>query len=129
MAVTKKIVERRKDKRFQAEDGAAAVFRRPWPHSTRLGQIIDISKGGLAFRYIAGEEQSHGPSELEILWGDCSVRLDKMPFETISDFKTATEAPLNSIEMMRSSVQFGELTSEQMSQLEYFIRNHTTGEV
>jgi hypothetical protein len=129
MAVMKKIVERRKDKRFQAEDGAAAVFRRPWPRSTRLGQIIDISKGGLAFRYIAGEEQSHGSSELEILWGDCSVRLDKMPFGTISDFETATEVPLNSIEMRRSSVQFGELTSEQMSQLEYFIRNHTTGEV
>jgi len=125
----KELVERRKHERFQVEDGALAVLRRPWPHPTTLGQIIDISMGGLAFRYIAGEERSHEPSELEILWGDCSFRLDKIPFETISDFKTANEAPFSSIEMRRNGVQFGELRPEQMSQLEYFIQNHAIGEV
>ena len=125
----KELVERRKHERFQAEDGALAVLRRPWPHPTTLGQIIDISMGGLAFRYIAGEERSHEPSELEILSGDCSFRLDKIPFETISDFKIANEAPFKFIEMRRSGVQFGELRPEQMSQLEYFIQNHAIGEV
>ena len=41
------------------------------PHSTKLGQIIDIlgqimdiSRGRLAFRYIASEEPSNGSSKL-----------------------------------------------------------------
>jgi len=124
----KKIVERRKHKRFQVEDGKFAVLRRPWPHPTTLGQIIDISMGGLAFRYIAGEERSHQPSELEILWADCSFRLDKIPFETISDFKTANEVAYSFTTTRRCGVEFGELTLNQVSELEYFTQKYTTRE-
>jgi len=34
------------------------------PHSTKLGQIMDISRGRLAFRYIASEEPSNGSFKL-----------------------------------------------------------------
>ena len=122
-------IERRKHRRFYAATGAAAVFRRPWPDSSTLGQIIDISMGGLAFRYIADGERSHGSYQLEIVWGDCSARFENIPFKVISDLKTPNDAPLNSIEMRRGGVQFEELRPDQISQLEYFIQNHTTREV
>ena len=122
-------IERRKHRRFYAETGAAAVFRRPWPESCGLGQIIDISMDGLAFRYTARGERLHGSHQLEIVWGDCSVRLKNIPFKVISDLDTPNAAPLNSIETRRGRVQFGELRPDQISQLEYFIQNHTTGEV
>lgn len=119
--------ERRKHKRFRAEDGAFAVLRRPWPHPTTLGRIEDISMYGLAFDYTAGEEPPHRSAELEILWYDCSFRLKKIPSKAISDFKTATPVRFGTIEMRRRSMQFRRLTPYQKSQLEYFIKNYTTG--
>ena len=59
MATTKKIVERRKNKRYKAKEGAYAAIS---PHSRRLGQIIDISMGGLSFKYIdSNDERSDNP--------------------------------------------------------------------
>lgn len=122
-------IERRKHRRFCAETGAAAVFRRPWPDSSKMGQIIDISMDGLAFRYTPGGDRLHGSYQLEIVWGDCSARCENIPFNDISDLNTPNEAPLNCIETRRGRVQFGELRPDQISKLEYFIQNHTTGEV
>lgn len=129
--VTKKkeLSDRRKHRRFQVRDTAFVVLKAPWPHSTKVGQIIDISMQGLAFRYIADEGRSNGSSELEIISADHSFYLDKVPFNTISDSKTDNDVPFSSIEMRRSAVQFGDLTSNQISQLEYFIWNYTTSEV
>jgi hypothetical protein len=125
----KEIVERRKHKRFQVQDGAFAVAMPPQPRSTPPGQIIDVSRGGLAFRYIAGEEGSNGSFELIILLANNNFHLDKVPFETISDFEIANEVPFSSITMRRRGVQFGKLTDKQISQLDYFIRNYTIGDV
>ena len=58
-----------------------------------------------------------------------SFRLDKIPFESISDFETANEDSLSSITTRRSGVQFGQLTHYQISQLEYFVQNCAIGEV
>jgi len=123
----KELVERRKHERFQVEDGALAVLKPPWPHSTRLGQIIDISRGGLAFRCIASEERSNGSCELSIIFADHGFYLNKLPINTISDFETA-KMPFASMTPRRRSVQFEELTHDQMSKLEYFIQKHTIGE-
>jgi hypothetical protein len=121
------MLERRKHKRFKVQNGAFAVLGAPpWPHSTKVGQIIDMSMGGLAFSYIAEQEPSNGSFELGIFLADNSFRLRKIPFETISDLEIK-KGPFNSITMRRSGVQFGELTPNQISQLKYFIRNHTIG--
>ena len=124
----KEKLERRKHKRFQVQNGAFAVLRAfSWPHSTqKLGQITDIGMGGIAFSYIAEQEPSNGSLELGIFLADNSFRLRKIPFETISDLEIK-KGPFNSITMRRSGVQFGELTPNQISQLKYFIRNHTIG--
>jgi hypothetical protein len=129
IAKRKEIVERRKHKRFQVQDSAFVVLRAPGPHSTKVGQIVDMSRQGLAFRYIASEERSGGSIELEILLGDHSFYLNKIPFITISDCEVANEIPFSCIQMKRTGVQFGDLAPNQLSQIEYFIRNHTTGEV
>ena len=94
------------------------------------GQIVDVSRGGLAFQYVAGEEEgSNGSFELVILVANNNFHSDKVPFETISDFEIANEVPFSSITMRRRGVQFGKLTDKQISQLDYFIRNHAIGEV
>ena len=109
------------------KEGVAAVLRRPWPHSTTLGRIVDISTDGLAFTYVGGEQSLNVSSQLEIIWGDCSSRLKKMPFEIISDSQTAPKADFTCLEMRRCSMQFGKLTPTQRRQLTNFIENHSTG--
>ncbi len=126
------IVERRTHKRFRAQDGAFAVAGMPpQPHFIPPGQIVDVSRGGLAFHYVAGDEKEgpNGSFELVILLANKNFHIDKVPFETISDFEIANEVPFSSITMRRRGVQFGKLTDKQISQLDYFIRNHTIGEV
>ncbi len=122
------MLERRKHKRFKVQDSAFVVLRgSSWPHSTqKVGQIMDIGMGGLAFSYVAEQEPSNGSFELGIFSADNSFHLRKIPFETISDVETK-KVPFSSITMRRSGVQFGELTQEQAAQLEFFLKNRTTG--
>ena len=84
MTAKKERVERRKHRRFRVPESAFVTLR---THDVRVAQIIDISRGGLAFRYV----------------GERSTK--------------------------RNSVQFGQLTAQQISQIEYFIQKHTVGEM
>ncbi len=120
------LVERRRHTRFQAYEGALAA---PRTHHRKLWQIVDISKGGLAFRYIPSDENSKGSSELDILPRHTRFSLEKIPFRIVSDYKISNEHPSTDLSLRRRGVQFGELTHEQVSQLEYFIQNHTLGVV
>ena len=63
----KEFTERRKYKRFHAQEGA---FVSPRTHAQKFWQILDISKGGLSFRYIPQREDLKKSSELDILTHD-----------------------------------------------------------
>ena len=122
--------ERRKHKRFRVKNGTFAVLSAiSLPHSTqKVGQITDISMGGLAFSYIASEEPSNGSVQLSIFLGGNRFDLREIPFETIWDIETQ-EVRFRALTMRRSGVQFGKLTPHQISQLKYFIQNYTIVEV
>ena len=119
-------VERRRNKRFRVQEGAIAVIR---PKSTELGPIIDLSESGLAFRYIAGDEPSSQSIEHDILFGINGFYLEGITIKTISDYEIQNEESLAKTVMRRRSVEFQDLTDTQKSQLEYFLRNHTIGQV
>jgi len=122
----KKIVERRKHKRFQVRDGAFAVLT---PHFYNWGQIIDISRGGLAFRYTGKELPPNVSCDLGISVANIGFYLGRLPFRAISDVELGNEVPYSLTRIRRCGGEFGELTLNQISELEYFIRNHTIGEV
>jgi len=115
------MLERRKHKRFQVQDEAIAVLR---PIVDKRGPIIDISKGGLAFRYITAQESSGRSSKLDILLPDLSFYLGHLPIRTVRDFEVTSEYALGSTKTRRCSVQFGKLTPKQISQIESFMENH-----
>jgi hypothetical protein len=118
--------ERRNQKRFRVLEGAFAVFR---PQFTKLGQITDISRGGLALRYPITGNHSKGSFELDIFLSGNGFCLERVPIKTVSDIQMAKRFSTSSIPMRRCGVQFGELTKSQISQLEYFIQNNTTKKV
>jgi hypothetical protein len=126
-AMTKRqeMVERRKHKRFQVPIGVFVAFR---PHDSKLGEIIDMSMGGLAFCYLATKEPSNGSYKLDIFLDEAGFHLDDVLFDTVTDFETR-QVGFTSVTMRRCGVQFGKLTHDQRSKLEYFIQNHTISEV
>ena len=115
--------ERRKNQRFKAAYGAYAVLG---PESSKLGQIKDISMGGLAFKYLADEARSNGADELDIIIRQDGFYIKSIPIQTVSDFELARENALSTVPIRRQGVQFGELTSNQTSQLEFILKNHTS---
>jgi hypothetical protein len=118
-------VERRTHKRFQVPIGVFVAFG---PDHSRLGEIIDISTGGLSFRYLATEDPSSGSSTLDIFLTDRHFYLNDVPFDTVSDFGTY-QIPFVPVTMRRSGVRFGGLTNNQISRIEYFIQHFTMSEI
>jgi len=110
-------IERRKHGRLQGKDGAlvslGAEIKRMW-------HLIDIGKGGLAFRYLGGMEDPQLFSELVLLTKEVSFCLEKIPFTVVADFEMNGRF-LSSYTFRRCSVRFGKLTTDQSVQVQYFI--------
>ena len=125
MNMTRGSIERRQQPRFKVAEG---VFAALVNHNSKLGQIRDISKRGLAFRYIDHGEEPDETTELKIIIGSGGVYLDKLPFRKVSDFEIKNEFSFSSLKMRQIGLQFGKLTRRQLSRLEQFIEHHTIGE-
>jgi hypothetical protein len=139
------MINRRKYKRYRAKSGTFALLRstsielskirdmsmgeigfaviksRP----IKMGQIIDISTSGLAFDYIERQSKTIEVFKLDILYAEDAYFLGKVLFRPIFDYAIAPEIPLNSFTIRRCGVQFGVLTAQQESKLEYFVNQHT----
>lgn len=118
------LTDRREFKRYFAKDRAFAVLG---PDFKKFGQIIDISRDGLSFRYIAdaiGDHLLNTSFEVDIFFGDENFYLDRVSLVPISDCAERKGFSVRSI-MRRQCVQFDELMPNQVSQLEYFIKNYT----
>jgi hypothetical protein len=125
MTNTRKRIERRKHRRFSVSGDVFIALR---PHYGKVGKVVDISLGGLAFAYMANGKSPSRSFELDIFSADRTFCLQSVPFRAISDFER-DRIPFSSVKMRRSGMQFGNLTPYQKSQLELFIQNHTNGEV
>jgi hypothetical protein len=125
MTDMKKIVERRKHRRFQVQDGAYAAL---YNGSLKIGQIQNISKDGFALRYISYGEQAEGSSEVDIFASNNDFYLKNLPFKTISDVYIDFENPFSTTTLWQCGGQFGEITQSQMFQVYYFIQDYTISE-
>ena len=125
MTPPKKIVERRAHKRFLVREGAYALLRN---NSSKLGQIKNISKGGLAFSYIANGEQMNESFKVDIFINKIGFCLKDVPSKIISDFHIGNRLPFSTFSIRQAGIQFNELNHSQLLQLDNFMRDYTTGE-
>jgi len=89
-----------------------------------LGPVLDISMGGLAVQYIDNKKRQADCLELSISLPPEGHKLEKIPFEIVSD---VVVAQLPDAKVIRKRcVQFGELNSYQSFQLESFIKEYAT---
>jgi hypothetical protein len=126
VTILNEFVERRKTKRYKVKNGAFAALK---PYSDKVGQIVDLSKGGLAFLYFDTGEGSNESSELDIYDVGNHFYMSKLAVKTVSDVTIPNKIPINPIIMRRCGVQFGELTTEQTSSLDSFMQNYATDEL
>lgn len=114
--------ERRKHKRFKVKAGPLAVSI---PDFKKLGQIKDISKGGLAFQYIENGDQTKEPVGVEILSIVGGYYLSKLPVRTVLDVEVDYTGSLNLSLKRQLSLEFGKLNYHQKVLLEHFIQKYT----
>lgn len=105
---------------------ALAVFKSNPP---RMGEIIEISRGGLSFSYIDNEIDLSDFSEMDILFVDEDFHLTQLPFKPVKDTAIVDSSRIRTLQMKRQTVKFKNLSSWQKKQLEYVLENFTTGEV
>ena len=125
MTPIEKTVERRKYKRFLVQEGAYALLKN---NSSKLGQIKNISRGGLAISYIVDEDQMNESFKVDIFIGKKGYCLKDVPSKKVSDLHIDNRLPFSTFSIRQARIQFNELNPSQLSQLDNFIRDYTTGE-
>jgi len=125
----RKGIERRKHKRYQVKDLA---FAKLWSTHDKeyvqdMGQLLDISRDGLALHCSIKAEKAAEHSGLGIFLSGGDFSIEKIPFTIVSDIEMTGKPTLNHRAGWRYGIQFENLTAEQQSKLDYFLQNHTFG--
>ncbi len=120
--------EKRRYKRFHGTSGAYAIFTMP-DESRILGQISDISLGGLGVRYIASRAIGKGHSDVRL----CGINGGVMKLEQV-DCKIVHDAELPDIclrplQTRRCGVEFSSLPAGFRAQLEAFIQHYAIADI
>ena len=129
MVGRKRTVERRRNKRYKAVDGAYAAIS---PNSHKLGQIIDISMGGLSFKYIDtsndDKEENNIPEE-SVFLSSMGYYVGDLPFQVISDYEVTNTPSFSSMKVRKRHVKFTDLSFKQLFDLDYYLRNNVSDQV
>lgn len=129
MVGRKRTIERRKHKRYKAVEGAYAAIS---PKSNKLGQIIDISMGGLCFKYIDTEDESEEPekrNEESIFLSSMGYYVGDLPFQTIADYEITDTPSFSSMKVRKCHIKFTDLTFKQLFDLDYYLKNNVSEQV
>jgi hypothetical protein len=111
-------VERRKHARFKIQSKAlAALCREP----TVAGHIINISEGGLSFRYVASQQRSEESPRLNLLVSDGRIHFNTLPFKSVWDSPIPNHFSFRSISTWHCGLKFGHLADDEKDALKYFI--------
>ena len=119
-------IDKRKDIRYWVKDHILVNLRSE--SKSNLGQLLDISKGGLAFYYFANAKKPKNYSELGIFPSNDDFAIARIPCKTVSDTKMINESPFGTKILRRHSIRFENLTPAQKIKMDYFLRNYTLGE-
>jgi hypothetical protein len=129
MVGRKRTIERRKNKRYKAVEGAYAAIS---PNSNKIGQIIDISMGGLCFKYINTENKSEEPvnrNEASIFLSSMGYYVGDLPFQTIADYEITDRPSFSSMKVRKRHVKFTDLTFKQLFDLDNYLKNNVSEQI
>jgi hypothetical protein len=122
MTTKNDFVERRKHKRLKVKENIFAVLS---SDNKKLGQIKDISEGGLTFQYIENNKPAEGLVEIDIFSPTNDFYLKNIPVEIIKDTEVDNSVPFSSVPMKQFRIQFGKMTPTQLELLGYLLQHYT----
>ncbi len=108
----------REHPRFKAKQRALVLL--PQGEDALPYHIIDISQGGLSFRYL-GRKLKHSEIDRISLYHEYDLIVDSLPVTTVSDSRLQD----NLVPVRRGSIRFHNLNPEQRDRLATFIQQHT----
>jgi len=112
--------EKRRFKRYKGKEGAFAAFIRP-NELVNMGQIQDISMGGLCVRYLATNDKIGQNTEIKIFGtNDRFIHVDKVKCRIVYDHEIP-EGTWEQISTRRCGVEFESLSVKHLSILQEFI--------
>lgn len=115
--------ERREHQRYEVQNLVIAV---PQKSHSQVARIVNISKGGMAVRYVDLKDWLGAAKEIDILVNS-NFFMTSIPIETIRDFKVNNQISFSIIRERQCSLQFGPLSPAQESLLDEFILKYTAG--
>ena len=129
MTDDKEGLERRAHKRFKVKSGVTAAVIEPvnGKDYIYLGEILNISKGGLAFQYADRNGEPKEPYELDILVIKDIVRFtyfSRIRFKTVWISNLDVELSSDHLKHKQIGIQFEEMTPHQISQLDIFFQKY-----
>ncbi len=117
--------ERRQSARFKVKEGAYAISSSTKSNEL-LGQIIDISIGGLSFSYLDYENkyESIETSDIDLFISGTGFFFNNLLIKTISDIVPPDKHSFSSLPIRRRGIQFSDLSKQDKSNLNKFIRQY-----
>lgn len=115
--------DRRRQQRFEVKNLAIAVPNKPSP---QVGRIVNISKGGMAVRYLDMESWADEADTIDILINS-SFFMTKIPILNVNDFKVENQVSFSVMTERQCCLEFGTLSVDQEKLLDEFIMKHAVG--
>ena len=115
--------ERRKHQRYQVPNLVIAV---PQKSHSQVARIVNISKGGMAVRYVDQKDWLGNANEIDILVNS-DFFMTSIPIESIRDFKVDNQISFSIIRERQCCLQFGRLSRVQEQLLDELMMNYTAG--
>ncbi|MEN6441618.1 MAG: PilZ domain-containing protein [Syntrophobacter sp.] len=117
-------VEQRKHKRYKGKEGAFAAFLTPGEF-INLGNIIDISMGGLCIRYLSTSGTRPDCTGMKIFGSNGRfIHVEKLECHIVYDDEIPDSA-LGQLSTRRCGVQFRNLNVRNKAMLQDFIEHFT----
>ncbi len=111
---------KRKFKRFKGKEGAFAAFVKP-NELINMGQVLNISLGGLCVRYLSTHDHNGECSAIKIFGSnDRFIHLDRVQCRIVYD-QEVPEGSWEQISTRRCGVEFENLSVKHLSTLQEFI--------
>ena len=116
-------VERRKHPRYQLSELVIALPDNPEPHVAR---IVNVSKGGMAVRYV-DQDNWLGEADKIDIFVNSGFCINGIPIQCVRDFNIDDHVSFSIMPERQCSLQFKDLSPAQESLLDEFIMKYTAG--
>lgn len=122
MADLRETVDRRRNKRFTPKETSFAVIDSA---KSLIGQINNISKGGVLFQYVDEMKRISDVTTVDLFMTNSNFCLRNLKVKTISDNEAVNIQAYGAVPLRQHRAEFKELSYMQDLLMDYFLLKYT----